>query len=372
MQYTMADVRRMVGALPRIRPVALPLKGSNGCIIACRDENHIREVAPGIIAQSAIAPIFVALGLADHNKKLGDEIGARVLKISRIHSHLARELIVMVGPGTLRRDVLKLTKAAQAAGRAAFYFSAVPVPESGARPKFLANNGDKILETINHLADQESVVCYLSRIKSIMTGDSGYQAISDYPQYLHPVVKAEAGDIVCEGGTGPNATTTRMFSRKVGETGKVYAFEPVGSNFARAAAKTAEHPNIILEKFGLWSEKGEMEIKIAEQVSTLMDVPKHRDKPTEICQLVSIDSYFANANAKPSLIKLDIEGAEENALVGAEQVIKEMRPKLQICLYHSLYHFLDFPIKFIRQNYRIYIGHHTPFMNECLMYAVAQ
>lgn len=69
---------------------------------------------------------------------------------------------------------------------------------------------------------------------------------------------------------------------------------------------------------------------------------------------------------------MDIEGAEQNALKGANQMILENKPKLQICLYHSLKDFIDIPISIIDKNlnYKLFIGHHTPFMFECLMYSI--
>ena len=38
-------------------------------------------------------------------------------------------------------------------------------------------------------------------------------------------------------------------------------------------------------------------------------------------------------------IKMDIEGAEPKALIGAERTIREHRPQLAISVYHDLKHF---------------------------------
>ena len=50
---------------------------------------------------------------------------------------------------------------------------------------------------------------------------------------------------------------------------------------------------------------------------------------------------------KVDFIKLDIEGAEPDCLKGAAETIKKFRPKLAICIYHDLEHFVSIP-KYIK------------------------
>jgi len=51
-----------------------------------------------------------------------------------------------------------------------------------------------------------------------------------------------------------------------------------------------------------------------------------------LIQAVQLDQ--ALPNFRPNLIKMDVEGAEPQALLGAEQTIRSARPGLAICLYH--------------------------------------
>jgi FkbM family methyltransferase len=53
----------------------------------------------------------------------------------------------------------------------------------------------------------------------------------------------------------------------------------------------------------------------------------------EVCA-TTIDKLCERYNFRPSLVKLDIEGAELDALHGAEETIKRDRPVLSVCLYH--------------------------------------
>ena len=69
---------------------------------------------------------------------------------------------------------------------------------------------------------------------------------------------------------------------------------------------------------------------------------------------------------------MDIEGAEIEALKGAEKTIKKYRPKLAICIYHEPDHLYRIPliIKEMVPEYRIYIRHHSDTASETVCYAV--
>lgn len=91
----------------------------------------------------------------------------------------------------------------------------------------------------------------------------------------------------------------------------------------------------------------------------------------EIATLVTLDEYFKNDEI-PTLIKMDIEGAELSALKGAEQIIKRYKPNLAICVYHKLQDLWEIPeyIKSLVPEYKIYLRHHSNTMIETVCYAV--
>ncbi len=59
-------------------------------------------------------------------------------------------------------------------------------------------------------------------------------------------------------------------------------------------------------------------------------------------QCVTID--HALPGFRPTFISMDIEGSELEALEGAEETIRESRPDLAICVYHSPNHLWDVPL----------------------------
>ena len=71
-----------------------------------------------------------------------------------------------------------------------------------------------------------------------------------------------------------------------------------------------------------------------------------------------------------SLVKMDIEGYELEALRGAERILIEQKPKMAVCLYHRLEDLWEIPqyIKKLNPNYKMYIRHHSPVAWDSVLY----
>ncbi|MEM4396459.1 MAG: FkbM family methyltransferase [Candidatus Woesearchaeota archaeon] len=68
------------------------------------------------------------------------------------------------------------------------------------------------------------------------------------------------------------------------------------------------------------------------------------DQGNQKIEITTIDSL----NEKIDLIKMDIEGYEYNAILGAEKTIKKYKPVLSISLYHTPRDFFEIP-KLLKQ-----------------------
>ena len=72
------------------------------------------------------------------------------------------------------------------------------------------------------------------------------------------------------------------------------------------------------------------------------------------------------------MIKMDIEGAELDALRGAEGTISKYKPLLAICVYHKRDDLLTIPeyIKSIVPEYRLFLRAYERTTTELVLYAV--
>lgn len=86
-------------------------------------------------------------------------------------------------------------------------------------------------------------------------------------------------------------------------------------------------------------------------------------------QIARIDDVLAGQPV--TLLKMDIEGAEMEALEGAKETIRRWKPKIAACVYHNPDHLLKIPpfFKQLVPEYRLFLRHHTKTDLETVCYA---
>jgi hypothetical protein len=74
----------------------------------------------------------------------------------------------------------------------------------------------------------------------------------------------------------------------------------------------------------------------------------------------------------PTYLKMDIEGAEVDTLVGASRTIREHAPVLAICCYHCQDHLWRIPllIHSLNPDYRFFLRPHDLEMWDLVCYAI--
>lgn len=100
-----------------------------------------------------------------------------------------------------------------------------------------------------------------------------------------------------------------------------------------------------------------------------------KEKGDDFVQVVSLDDFIKqNKINKIDLLKMDIEGEEENALKGALKTIVEDKPILEISIYHNFSQYINIPlmIKKINANYKLYLRHHKTTLDDTVLYAVIE
>jgi len=91
-----------------------------------------------------------------------------------------------------------------------------------------------------------------------------------------------------------------------------------------------------------------------------------------VVQTVSLD--LAIPDFRPTMIKMDIEGAELSALRGAERLIRKNRPDLAVCTYHAVNHVWDIPLLLDSWGlgYRFSLRSYNACTMETVLYASIQ
>lgn len=178
----------------------------------------------------------------------------------------------------------------------------------------------------------------------------------------------DKNDVIIDAGAYKGETAL-WFADKVGKNGKVYAFEILPSHVQ--VIEQNIHRNglddiVSTVNKGLWSENSTI------QVCENSDATKCSETNEGIeSEVVAFDDFVEEMSInKIDYIKMDIEGAELNALKGAEKTLKRDQPKLAICLYHKYMDIVEIPLwlKQLNSQYKFYIAQKTPSPNSIVMY----
>lgn len=212
------------------------------------------------------------------------------------------------------------------------------------------------------------------------TGGGGAYIFIQKQYELHRpevVCKAEPGDIVIDAGACWGETSL-YFAFEAGETGRVVSYEFIPSNIAvlekNIAANPALKDRITVVPNPVWSTSGQTLYYVDWGPGSRVSFEKLRaDFDDTQCQTISIDDTVKQLSLpRVDFIKMDIEGAELQALKGAEQTLRRFHPKVAISLYHSLDDFKTVPryLDSLGLKYNFYLDHHTIYENETVLFGV--
>jgi FkbM family methyltransferase len=189
-------------------------------------------------------------------------------------------------------------------------------------------------------------------------------------------IKAAKGDTVIDAGACWGDTAL-YFANEVGRNGKVYSFEFIPGNLSILSKNLSLNPELCdliqIIEHPLWSESGKTLYYIDRGPASKLsfDMLENGDGTAVT---MTIDDLVKNRSIeKVDFIKMDIEGAELEALKGAIETIREHKPKLAIAIYHRLNDFVEIPefINSLDLGYRLYIGHYTIHAEETILFCVS-
>lgn len=183
----------------------------------------------------------------------------------------------------------------------------------------------------------------------------------DLPELINAKIENE---VFVDGGGFDGSTTVDFFSQ-IGR-GRAYAYiwEPDKENIKKIRTKLADNYSYEVVEKGMWNESatlsfegnGTSDARLSEGGNTQISV----DSIDEICKL------------RPTFIKMDIEGSEYQALLGAQKTIVTNKPKLAISVYHKPEDIVDIPklILTINPDYKLWLRHYSFGDNETVLYAI--
>jgi FkbM family methyltransferase len=205
----------------------------------------------------------------------------------------------------------------------------------------------------------------------------------DHPTYYPTEFEFSENEVFLDGGASDGDTVREFLKITNGKYKQIYAFEPDLYFFESLIKSTENVENIDIINVALFDKSGEetlfydglMASGITDMPYFLTNKPKFSDSPynTKLCKTYSIDRFFEENPDKPlpTFIKLDIEGAEKEAIIGGANTIAKAKPKIAVAAFYfpaDVYEIAKM-IKMIRPDYKFKLRQTDYGYYETVLYA---
>jgi FkbM family methyltransferase len=239
----------------------------------------------------------------------------------------------------------------------------------------------KIESLLSH--DIKSIETYHGIIKSMLSGLKGHLSkfSNNFPFFNEFGFFNRDGEIFVDAGAYVGDSLERFIWSVNGVFNHIYAFEPGKLQFdaldyrvKRLIKEWALDSNSIsLINKGLSSKKGVTEIIENDnliQTRLNNEYKSNKDNITETKKIkkISLDEYFKEE--KFTFLKVDVEGSEQELIIGSTKSIKTHRPKIALSIYHFPTDIFSLPIlcNSINNQYIFTMRHHSSQLMDTVLY----
>ena len=196
-----------------------------------------------------------------------------------------------------------------------------------------------------------------------------FSLVSSSPYFDNDVIKnLHDDDIIVDAGVcdGEEIDRVLMTNPRAG----VIAFEPYNVSMQKLAAKYHGNDRIVLYEMAPWHKKEQLSFNTAKSNTGIRASAAISEYGFNTIKAVTLDEVLEGNRV--SIIKMDIEGAEYHALLGARRTIERYLPKLAICLYHSIEDYVRIPELIFSWglNYNYYFRQHSVTNTESVFYCL--
>lgn len=238
-------------------------------------------------------------------------------------------------------------------------------------PHNLYAHAEEVARAARLWADEESTAEYAAQIQLRALGDPLWLSAPEVAEsyILSGVFQLDQEDVFLDCGAYDGDTIRNLIDTQT-QFDRIEAVEADSHSFARLAdfVSTLEPEfanRVRLHQCAVGARRGTVRFDNTGGVDS-----KVSDDGRILIEMVPIDVMFATKHV--SMIKMDIEGGEYDALMGAQQVIRRDRPILAICVYHSQEDIWRLPllIRSLCPEHRMYLKAYRGDGIQTVVYAV--
>lgn len=233
-------------------------------------------------------------------------------------------------------------------------------------PAYLEEHIQKYREAYQILDDEFSKKVFLARMRKVylLEDISEIVSIQDEEYFDEKVVLTDQ-EVFIDCGGYDGDTSLKLIEKCHGKYTDIIIFEPELCKKESIEKNMAGH-RYQLYQAGVWSEKTRLHFDALKTVGSHVS----ETESGYVIEAVALDEIVFDR--KPTFIKMDIEGSEQEALKGCKRIINEYKPKMAICIYHKPDDLFEIPVLIKRLNpaYRLYLRQYANSRFETVMYAV--
>ena len=239
-------------------------------------------------------------------------------------------------------------------------------------------NREKLLRVFDWLDDDDSAELFYRILLNRWSGNTCMRGMMTLPQYFPREIKnrftASEVFLDCGASRGDSVEDFRAQTNDVFEA--IYSFEMDDEAYEQLLkSPQTQDDRVICIHAGVSDRNRRISYRkdICPTYFSGIALSGGEERQMGEAELKSIDSMVEEGaiKEKVTFVKMDIEGAEMDALRGMEKMMKRDKPKLAICVYHKLEDIWELPlyIKGIVPEYTLTMRHHHALAKEPVLYA---
>ena len=294
-----------------------------------------------------------------------------------IHEFLDCNSILMIGCVKYQFEIAKsLVEDWNVPAGQIYMFSSEWYEKNIYKKRVIEENMERIRFVAEHLGDDESREYYLNALRArydrnplLLTPNPNSVIAGEYRDILKLTVGEHIVD--CGAYTGD---TAEMYMKRLNGQCQIEAIEPFEDSFLLLKTRIEENNwgnkvNAYNVAVGNETEIQIINYDIDDFGMAISLLSEQRENQQEIL-VKKLDDLFLNQEI--TYLKMDIEGTEKSALLGARELIVRYHPKMMISAYHKIEDLWEIPetIWKIDSNYKIFVGHAPSVSTELEFYCI--
>lgn len=278
--------------------------------------------------------------------------GFRVHKLSEVEEAVDDFVIVLAFAAGYQSLVDKIK---DLNSRHTLYVPDVPVAGGGLFTyEFCQQNAEKIRAVYDSLEDDFSRQVYANIINFRISGNIRYLDAVTTPksEIYKKLIKPGPHETYVDLGAYNGDTIREVLEYTKGRYASIYAMEPDWKNYKKLAKFVDGMLQVNAYHAAAWCI--DTELPFASKAGRQSAISANSRYTVEA---LSVDTILEGKSA--TIIKMDVEGYEREAIWGASQTIGHFAPRLMIALYHRNEDIFELPllVKALNPDYKLYIRH---------------